>query len=108
MKHINNVTLLTILGNSDPSLKENYQLINKIIDSSYDKLRFNSIKILSAQNESFDFKEKNISIIKINPMSQLEYNAFCINELYKYVDTDFVLLFQTFQPLFLLKQILNL
>lgn len=94
MKYIENVTLLTILGNPNPSLKENYQLMNKIIDSSYDKLRFNNIKILSAQNESFDFKEKNVSIIKINPMSQAGYNAFCINELHKYVDTDFVLLFQ--------------
>lgn len=94
MKYINNVTLLTILGNTNPSLKENYQLINKIIDASYDTLRFNNIKILSAQNEIFDFKQKDISIVKINPMSQAGYNAFCVNELYKYVDTDFVLLFQ--------------
>jgi hypothetical protein len=94
MKHINNVTLLTILGNNKPSLKENYQLINEIIDSSHNKLKFNSIKILSAQNESFNFKQENTSIIKIESMSQEKYNIFCINELYKYVDTDFVLLFQ--------------
>jgi hypothetical protein len=94
MKEIKNTTLLTIFGNSNSSLKENYELINKIIDSSYQELRFTEIKILSALNESFDFKEKNVSIVKINPMSQAGYNAFCINELYKYVDTDFVLLFQ--------------
>ena len=45
MKYIENVTLLTILGNPNPSLKENYQLMNKIIDSSYDKLRFNNKNI---------------------------------------------------------------
>jgi hypothetical protein len=94
MREVKNTTLLTIFGNANSSFKENYEFINKIIDSSYEQLRFTKIKILSALNESFDFKEKNISIIKINPMSQAGYNAFCINELYKYVDTDFVLLFQ--------------
>jgi len=94
MKILENVTLLTIMGNPKPSFKENYNLMDKIIDRSYSELRFNSIKILSAQDEDFDFKNKNVSIIKINPMSQAGYNAFCINHLYKYVDTDFVLLFQ--------------
>jgi hypothetical protein len=94
MKLLDNVTLLTIMGNPRSSFKENYNLMDKIINRSCTELRFNSIKILSAQDEDFNFKHKNVSITKINPMSQAGYNAFCINELYKYVDTEFVLLFQ--------------
>lgn len=94
MKHLNNVTLLTILGSPKPSFKENYKLINKIINISSNKLKFNNIKILSAHNEEFQFDQNNISIIKIDSMTQEQYNIFCVNHLYKYVDTDFVLLFQ--------------
>jgi len=94
MKEIKNTTLLTILGNPNPSYKESYEFINKILDRSYSKLRFEKIKILASREEQFDFDKDNLTIVKIDPMSQRDYNIFCINRLHEFIDTDHVLIFQ--------------
>lgn len=95
MKFIKDVTLLTILGNKEPSFKENLNLINKILKICDDKLSFQKIKILQASNETYNFRRDNLEIIPIKALSAKEYNIFCAHSLINYVDTDFVIVFQT-------------
>ena len=94
MKFVKDITLLTILGNKDPSFKENFRVIDKILDTSYNYLRFEKIKILSAFKENYQFKDKEVIIEEIEPMSQRGYNIFCLNNLTDYIDTKYVLIFQ--------------
>jgi len=95
MKYLNNVTLLTILGNKETSKKENLKLINNILNICDNKLSFQNIKILQASKEIYEFNRDNLEIIPIQPLSQKDYNRFCVQDILNYVNTEFVLIFQT-------------
>jgi hypothetical protein len=95
MKYLNNVTLLTILGNKEISKKENLKLINNILNICDNKLSFQKIKILQASKEIYEFNRNNLEIIPIQPLSQKDYNRFCVQDILNYIDTEFVLIFQT-------------
>lgn len=95
MKYLNNVTLLTILGNKETSKKENLKLINNILNICDNKLSFQKIKILQASKEIYEFNRDNLEIIPIQPLSQKDYNRFCVQDILNYINTEFVLIFQT-------------
>jgi hypothetical protein len=95
MIDLNNITLLTVMGRKIQSKNENFVTIDKILSICNNFLNFKKIKILNASNECYKFNRNNLEIIKIEPLNQREYNKFCVKELIKYVDTDFVLIFQT-------------
>jgi hypothetical protein len=95
MKYLNNVTLLTILGNKEISKKENLKLVDNILNICDNKLSFQKIKILQASKEIYEFNRDNLEIIPIQPLSQKDYNRFCVQDILNYVNTEFVLIFQT-------------
>ncbi|HRH27050.1 MAG TPA: DUF5672 family protein [Parcubacteria group bacterium] len=79
---LNNVTLLGIDCVNPKQLLTAINIYTSKID-------FESVKILSSENIN---DSRLVKIPKISSMQ--EYSLFCLKDLYKYVETDFVLLIQ--------------
>lgn len=87
------ITLLTIIGREKESSRENLDIIQKIIEFS-GSINFRKVKILSAfRNQKIS--DRSIEQINIAPMDSRGYNKFCVENLHEYVDTNYVLMFQT-------------
>lgn len=95
MKKLSNVTYLTILGRENPVPHENHEVINRIVKLASNWFEFGAVKLLSAQSKEQCPLNDQIEYVNIKPMDQIEYNRFCVEDLHKYVDTDYVILFQT-------------
>lgn len=95
MKKLPNVTYLTIIGREKPVDKENHELVNRIVKLASNWFEFGSVKLLSAQDENQCALDEKIEFVKIDPMQAVDYNRFCVEDLHKYVDTEYVILFQT-------------
>lgn len=80
-----NITLLTIdgIGNDVNAIKA--------LKYSTKNINFGDIKYITAGDLIPTF----CKTIKISKLNYQEYNAFCLSELKKYVDTDYVLLVQS-------------
>ena len=95
MKKLPNVTYLTIMGREKPVDKENHELVNRIVKLASNWFEFGSVKLLSAQDKNQCVLDEKIEFVKIDPMQAVDYNRFCVEDLHKYVDTEYVILFQT-------------
>lgn len=67
----------------------NIERLIKVINISEKNIKFGAVKILTSL-ETSDARKIKIPEIK----SIQEYSLFCINDLYKYIETDFVLIIQ--------------
>ena len=85
MIDLDNVTLMTIDGVG------NDQNAVKALKYSSTDINFASIKYITAGSLVPNFCET----VKISKMSWNQYNKFCLTDLYKYVDSDYVILIQS-------------
>lgn len=85
-KYLDNVILTAIVGH------ERYlEKTIKAVEYSYKEIDFKDVQILS----SVDFKHERINCVKIKPInSSQEYSDFCINDLNKFINHDFMFLIQ--------------
>jgi len=89
MIELKNTTLLTANGLCDQEKANN--LLKALLKSS-ECINFGKIKLLSCIKPDKDFD--NITFEYISPLTYFGYSKFCIEELNKYVDTEFALLIQ--------------
>ena len=95
MKHLDNVTLLTADG-------LNPELCRCLLNHCCEKISFEKVKLIS-----FKEPERDLGHIQFHQIPQFkhdvhvqtkglnDYNEFIVDELYKYIDTEFVLTVQT-------------
>lgn len=88
MIDLSKITLVTVDGTG----KDTNKLLN-VIDICTKKIKFGEIALISADENIKSFE--GITVHKINRMTYPEYNAFCILDLNKYVNTEYCLIVQT-------------
>jgi len=86
MKHLENITLISVCGDSRYLI---YTI--KAALKCMEGISFKSVKILSNILVSCT---SGIEIVKIDRLNQEQYSHFCLYELMNYVDTEYVLNFQ--------------
>lgn len=87
MINLHKVTLLTIDGTG-----KNTNKVKNLFDISSKDISYSDKIIITADK---DFKNyEDVTVINIEPLTYKGYNRFCILELTKYVNSDYVLLVQ--------------
>lgn len=87
MLNLDKVTLLTIDGTG-----KNTNKVKNLFDICSTEVSFFDKKILTSDKNFKNYDD--VKVIHIDPLDYKAYNKFCILELTKYVDSDFVLLVQ--------------
>ena len=84
-----NVTAICIDGRpADIARNEHYRLI---LDYMMSTIKFGAVKLLLCEDPQIH----GVDFVKIDPIESLgEYSDFCLQNLHKYVDTDWCLIFQ--------------
>lgn len=83
MINLHNVTLVSITS-------VNVERAIKALKYSSKDINFGNILLITDK----DVSDENIKIEKIQPLDYIGYSKFVVYELYKYIDTDFVLIIQ--------------
>lgn len=87
MLNLDKVTLLTIDGTG-----KNTNKVKNLFDICSTEVSFFDKKILTSDKNFKSYDD--VSVVHIDPLDYKGYNKFCVLELTKYVDSDFVLLVQ--------------
>lgn len=83
-----NLTDITLISISGAENAINNMI--KVMEFSSKHINFGKLKILTCEEVKHDY----IEIIKIPKLNKEQYTKFCINDLYKYIDTEFCLTVQ--------------
>lgn len=88
MKNLSNITYVLIDGRKD------YNLFYPILYAEYASKYFTFGKFLILTPDSQKYKHEFIEFREIPPLDYLGYSYFMVESFYKYIDTDFCLVYQ--------------